>query len=101
MILLRERRVYPLLLFLRDNPEKKAKMASLFAIANERGIDQGNGAVEEAITLMEGAGVFKQAGDMASSMMADSISQLKKLLPQGEALTLQIEMINEFIKKML
>ena len=91
----------PVILFYRDNPGKFPVLADLFHLASERGMAEGRDIVEKAIALMEESGSIKMAGDIAESMMKEALKDLREIFDPGEALTLQIDMVETFLKKML
>ena len=91
----------PVILFYKKNPRAFPALAELFKQSGELGMEKGQTRVEEAISLLEKAGTIEQAGEIAGKMMRDALGDLKTLFASGEALALQIDMVETFLKKML
>ncbi len=91
----------PVILFYKQNPEEFPQLAELFGKARDFGMEKGQAYVEEAISLLSESGSIDEAGKRAQAMMEGALKDLENLFPSGEALTLQVDMVETFLKKML
>jgi len=91
----------PVIMYYNSHKEEFPVLARLFDKAGDLGMPAGVSCVEEAISILEKSGSIKAAGEHALSMMNEALDDLKNLFPQSEALDLQQEIVESFIRKML
>lgn len=91
----------PVIMYYNSHKEDFSHLADLFEKAGKSGMASGVSYVEEAISILEKSGSIKAAGEYAQSMMNEALADLNNLFPKGEALDLQFDIVESFIRKML
>ncbi len=91
----------PVIMYYNSGNTDIPRLVELFEKANRLGMEKGQNAVEEAIAVLEEAGSIKQAGEKARQMMDGAVKDLQEMFYPGPARNLQIDLVEEFIRKML
>ena len=91
----------PVILFYHSHRDRFPGFADLMDTAGELGIEDGVDAVEEAISMLEAAGVIEEAGQKALAMLGESVDELEKIFAGRSEAALQTGIIRSFIEKML
>ncbi len=83
------------------NKNKHEILLKYIEKAKNKGINKGKKYVEKSIKILEDSGVIKESSDIALKMLNNSISKLDSLLPENEQKNILIEIVRNFIKKMI
>ncbi len=88
----------PVIYYLQKNPEGQGRLNELFKLAGEKGINNSNKEIEEAVNILNNSGAVKEAEHRARAIMNKSEKKLLEHFNKSKAADLIIYMIRNFIK---
>ncbi len=82
----------PVILYLQEKPENKAKLLSLFEQAKEEGAS--SVAVKTCIEMINSSNALNEAKKIADEIMNDSLAKIKDAYPENNARALMFDLFN-------
>ncbi len=86
----------PIILFLKENPQKLEYLLSIFKIAREKGIEKAHSEIEELIELLLESGAVDRAEKRALALLEESVAEIKELFDDSPARVELLSMLTRF-----